>query len=66
LFIRDQKAEKLIDDYNSKKIFPLFKNNSYDQIRKKDLENVVKEIYCIQPKIFQGLKQTQSKTLVGF
>ncbi|HQK40846.1 MAG TPA: ATP-binding protein, partial [Flavobacterium alvei] len=51
---------------NSKKIFPLFKNNSYDQIRKKDLENVVKEIYCIQPKIFQGLKQTQSKTLVGF
>lgn len=66
LFIRDKKAEKLIDDYNSKKIFPEFKNNSYDQIRKKDLENVVKEIYCIQPKIFQGLRQTQSKTLVGF
>ena len=65
-FIRDKKAEKLIDDYNSKKIFPEFKNNSYDQIRKKDLENVVKEIYCIQPKIFQGLRQTQSKTLVGF
>jgi hypothetical protein len=66
LFIRDQKAEKLIDDYNTKKILPAFKNNSYDQIRKKDLENVVKEIYCIQPKIFQGLKLTQSKTLVGF
>ncbi|MAP55284.1 ATP-binding protein [Altibacter sp.] len=66
LFIRDQKAERLIEHYNSKKIFPVFKNNSYDQIRKKDLENVVKEIYCIQPKIFQGLKQTQSKTLVGF
>jgi len=66
LFIRDKKAEKLIDDYNTKKIFPAFKNNSYDQIRKKDLENVVKEIYCIQPKIFQGLIQTQSKTLVGF
>ncbi|MDO6518531.1 ATP-binding protein [Zobellia uliginosa] len=66
LFIRDKKAEKLIDDYNNNKIFPIFKNNSYDQIRKKDLENVVKEIYCIQPKIFQGLKQAQSKTLVGF
>jgi hypothetical protein len=65
-FIRDKKAEKLIDDYNTKKIFPEFKNNSYDQIRKKDLENVVREIYCVQPKIFQGLKQTQSKTLVGF
>lgn len=66
LFIRDRKAEKLIDDYNDKKIFPFFKNNPYEQIRKKDLENVVKEIYCIQPKIFQGLRQTQSKTLVGF
>lgn len=65
-FIRDKKAEKLIEDYNTKKIFPSFKSNSYDQIRKKDLENVVKEIYCIQPKIFQGLKQAQSKTLVGF
>lgn len=66
LFIRDQKAEKLIEHYNEKKIFPTFNNNTYEQLRKKDLENVVKEIYCIQPKIFQGLKITQSKTLVGF
>ena len=66
LFIRDKKADKLIEQYYEKKIFPEFKNNSYEQIRKKDLENVVKEIYCLQPKIFQGLKQTQSKTLVGF
>lgn len=66
MFIRDQKAELLINDYNAKKIIPIFRNNAYDQIRKKDLENVVKELYCIQPRIFQGLKQTQSKTLVGF
>lgn len=66
LFIRDKKADKLIEDFNSKRIFPLFKNNTYEQIRKKDLENVVKEIYCIQPNIFQGLKNQQSKTIVGF
>lgn len=66
LFIRDKKADKLIEDFNLKKIFPLFKNNTYEQIRKKDLENVVKEIYCIQPNIFQGLKTQQSKTIVGF
>lgn len=65
-YVRDQQAEKLIEEFNEKKIFPSFRNNSYEQIRKKDLENVVKEIYCIQPKIFQGLKKPQSKTIVGF
>jgi hypothetical protein len=66
IFIRGLKAAKLIEDYNSKNVFPQFRNNSYEQSRKKDLEDVVKEMYCIQPKIFQGLKTPQSKTLVGF
>lgn len=66
LFIREQQADALIENYRSKKIFPLFKNNSYEKYREKDLENVVKELYCINPNIFQGLKDTQSKTLVGF
>lgn len=66
IFVRGLKASKLIEDYNSKNVFPQFRNNSYEQHRKKDLEEVVKEIYCIQPKIFQGLKTPQSKTLVGF
>ncbi|MGE8511933.1 MAG: ATP-binding protein [Chryseobacterium culicis] len=65
-FIRNKKAEKLIDDYKKKKIFPHFKNNQYDRIREKDLEIVVKELYCVNPKIFQNLKIPQSKTLVGF
>lgn len=65
-FIKHFQAEKLIIDYNNKKIFPAFKNNNYEQLRKKDLENVIKELYCVQPKIFQGLKETQSKTIVGF
>jgi hypothetical protein len=65
-YIREKQAENLISSYYSKNIFPKFKNNSYERYRQKDLENVVKELYCIQPKIFQGLKETQSKTLVGF
>lgn len=65
-FIRNQKADDLINDYRVNGIFPKFRNNQYDEIRKKDLENVVKEIFSIQPKIFQGLKTEASKTLVGF
>lgn len=65
-FIREKQAEKLIDKYYAKNIFPSFGHNTYAKYRQKDLETVVKEIYCIQPKIFQGLKDTQSKTLVGF
>lgn len=65
-FIRELQAEKLVSQYHSKNIFPKFRNNSYEKYRQKDLENVVKELYCVQPKIFQGLKEPQSKTLVGF
>jgi len=65
-FIRNSQAENLIEKFNKSKILPLFKSNSYEQLRKKDLENVIKDIYCIQPKIFQNLNNTQSKTIVGF
>lgn len=65
-FIRNSQAENLIEKYNKSKVLPLFKSNSYEQLRKKDLENVIKDIYCIHPKIFQNLNITQSKTIVGF
>lgn len=65
-FIRNSQAENLIEKFNKSKILPLFKSNEYEQLRKKDLENVIKDIYCIQPKIFQNLNNTQSKTIVGF
>jgi hypothetical protein len=66
LFIKENKAIELITKYHKQNVFPQFKNNPYDKLRKEDLEKVVKEIYCVQPKIFQGLKTTQSKTIVGF
>lgn len=66
LFIRNSKANDLIRNYNKNKVLPSFKNNSYDHLRKFDLENVIKELYSVQPKIFQNLTTTQSKTIVGF
>lgn len=66
LFIKEFKANELIDKFHKQKVFPSFKNNPYDRLRQDDLEKVVKEIYCVQPKIFQGLKVAQSKTIVGF
>lgn len=66
LFIKEFKAKEIVIKYNKQNIFPQFKDNKYEQLRKVDLENVVKEIYCVQPKIFQGLNVPQSKTIVGF
>jgi hypothetical protein len=65
-FIKENKADQLIKRFNKDGIFPKFKSNQYEQLRKKDLENVVKEIYCVEPKIFLKLNKPQSKTLVGF
>jgi len=65
-YIKKDKAENLIIKYRKDKIFPTFKNTSYEKLRKDDLENVVKELYCAEPKIFHKLNNTQSKTLVGF
>lgn len=65
-FIRNKKAEKLIEDYRKNNVFPKFRNNEYDNLRKRDLEIVVKELYCINPKIFQNLRIPQQKTIVGF
>jgi hypothetical protein len=65
-FVRDLQADKLIYEYKAKGIFPVFRNNTYDSLRQKDLESVVRELYCTEPKIFHGLNKEQGKTLVGF
>lgn len=65
-FLKENKADELINKYNKEGIFPKFRTNAYEKLRKQDLENVVKEIYCVEPKIFLKLNKSQSKTLVGF
>lgn len=65
-FVRNDAADQLIAKYERNGIFPKFNNNKYEQAKRKDLVDVVKEIYCIQPKIFKGLNETQEKTSIGF
>ena len=64
--MKESAANKLIADYEKNGILPRFRDNKYDKERKQDLLNVIKEIYCIQPKIFKGLKKEQQQTCVGF
>jgi hypothetical protein len=59
------KAPKMIKDMEDKGIFPNFKNNKYDQLKKEDLKDVITEIYAIQPRIFTGKKE-QQQTIIGF
>lgn len=65
-FIRSNGANDLIGNFERKGVFLAFKDNKYEQDKKRELVEVIKEIYCIQPKIFKGLNETQEKTSVAF
>ncbi|MCW3091413.1 MAG: hypothetical protein JWP81_2482 [Ferruginibacter sp.] len=65
-FLRGDAADQLILKYEREGVLPKFRNNRYDQERKSDLIEIVKTIYCIEPKIFQGLNKEQQKISVGF
>ncbi len=61
------KADELIDKMiKERKTFPTFKDDKYDQLRKQDLINVTKELYCLDSRIFYKLKPVQEKSLLGF
>ncbi len=64
-FIKTE-CPKLIEALETEGAFPKFLDTRYDQERKKDLVNVVQEIYCIQPKIFYKLNPEQKKSIIGF
>ena len=65
-FVQEVAAVKLVNGYEREGILPSFKQDIYDQSRKQDLIETIKQIYSIQPKIFNGLNEDQSKTLVAF
>jgi hypothetical protein len=54
-------AEKLIEKYEDEKVFPDFKDTEWDNARKKGLENLVKEIYEVEPAVFMKLNKEQKK-----
>ena len=65
-FVQEVAAVELVNRYEREGVLPHFKQNVYEQSRKKDLIETIKQIYYIQPKIFNGLNEDQSKTLVAF
>lgn len=58
-------AEKLITDYESKGVIPTY-NNSWEQIRSKELKDTIIGLYEVQPKIFSNLNLEQKKIFVRF
>lgn len=58
-------AEKLIEKYNEDKIFPEYnENNVLDKFKHEQLENIVKLVCQIEPKIVASLNNEQKRTLV--
>lgn len=57
-------AEKLIEKYEDEKVFPDFGDNEWDNARKKGLENLVKEIYEVEPAVFMKLNKEQKRVFL--
>lgn len=66
-FYLSQKADDEVDKMiSTRKTFPPFSEDIYDQYRKRDLSNVTKALYKAEPKIFYKLKDVQEKSLLAF
>ncbi len=62
-----QRAEEAVKEMmEERNTFPKFSDDAYGRMRKRDLVNVTKEMYKIEPKIFYRLKPIQEKSLLGF
>jgi hypothetical protein len=59
-------ADRLVGKIESEGGFPSFGQTAFEQERKEDLVNVVKVIYCVEPRIFKGLKMEPQKSILGF
>lgn len=58
-------AEKLVIDYETDGILPTY-NNSWEQIRSRELKDTIIGLYEVQPKIFSNLNIEQKKIFVQF
>lgn len=59
----DEEVGKMIE---LRKTFPVFPDDDYGNLRKKDLIRVTKELYCLEPRIFYKLKEIQEKSFLAF
>jgi len=60
-------ADRLVDKIEAAGGFPKFDDTALGLKQKEDLVSVVKEIYCVEPRIFKGLKKKEpQKSMLGF
>lgn len=58
-------TDTLILDYETNKVFPECNtSNTWERLRKEELESVVRELYQVEPAIFSNLSLKQKKTFV--
>ena len=61
-----RQADERLAEMQKRGNYPYFSDDDYGQLRKKDFENVTRELYCVEPRIFYRLNDTQEKSLLGF
>ncbi|WP_432713239.1 ATP-binding protein [Pedobacter sp.] len=64
-FVRLNSAAEILEGFVQNGSFPRFKDTKKEQVKRELLTEVVKEIYCIQPRIFKGMSDIQEKISIG-
>ncbi|WP_186380490.1 ATP-binding protein [Brevibacillus brevis] len=59
-------TDVIIEDFKAVKAFPEYGKNSWDEARREELENLIREMYQVEPRIFSKLNVEQKKTFVRF
>ncbi len=59
-------SEIILQEYRDEGIIKVNKTDQFSVVENQELENVFKELYEAQPKIFYKLKNEQKKVFVGF
>lgn len=60
------RADEMITDMQRRNNYPFFQSDTYGKLKKKNFDNVVKSVYCFEPRIFYRLKDIQAKSLLAF
>jgi hypothetical protein len=58
-------ADKLVAEYEEQDVIPAFGSNPWDQYRRNELEDTIRGLYEVQPRLFVQLNLEQKKTFVN-
>lgn len=59
-------ADVQLSNMKSRGSYPKFSDDEYGSLRKADFETVTRELYCVEPRLFHNLNNTQERSLLGF